>query len=235
MNVQWLLDLLYPPRCPACEHPIPDPRFLCDSCTATLPPPPEALCLRCGADARIPMNGCGHCLNNPLALNALYCGYRYQGVLAELIRGFKFRDRSHWNTLLANLLWARLGDSLRWEQPTMVIPVPLHPWRLIQRRYNQAALLAGPLAKTIGTPLVTNGVRRIRMTPAQSRLDRAARMHNLRDAFVAKPTVVAGQAILLVDDVLTTGATLAAVAAALKAAGARRVVAACLAHTPLQP
>lgn len=205
---------------------------LCEACHAMLLPPPTDHCLRCGGDTAGAPNGCGHCLGNRLAPDAVYCGYVYAGLITELVVGFKFHDRTHWAPLLADLLWQRQGDVLHWESPDLVMPVPLHPWKQIRRRYNQTALLGREIAQRLHRPLETNGVKRVKMGYAQSRLGRAERLLNLTGAFVADPGIVAERAILVVDDVLTTGATLAALSASLKQAGAKRVAAVCLARTP---
>lgn len=104
----------------------------------------------------------------------------------------------------------------------LVVPVPLHPKRLAERGYNQAALLAAPVAAALEVPLAPRLLRRRSDTPRQAILDRGARMANVREAFVAREPAH-GKRILLVDDVRTTGATLGACAAALRAAGASRV------------
>jgi ComF family protein len=108
----------------------------------------------------------------------------------------------------------------------VIVPVPLNRWRLAARRYNQAALLAQSLARHAGQPCAVDALRRLRATPTQGGLGRLARARNVRGAFAVPPSrrsMVAGRRVLLVDDVLTTGATVEAAAGALLAAGARAV------------
>ena len=108
----------------------------------------------------------------------------------------------------------------------LIVPVPLHRWRLLQRRYNQSALLALQLGRLSGKPVAPDLLRRRRNTPSQGRLSRAQRQQNVRGAFTVAPgrvSEVTGNGILLIDDVLTTGATVEACARVLKRAGAARV------------
>ena len=197
---------------------------------AGLPEVPERHCLRCGMDTARPELGCGYCLNEGWCADAAYFAFLYEDAVADLIVGFKFGDHPDWAVLLGGLFWQRLGSVLRWETPDLVVPIPLHPWRLIHRRYNQSALLARELARFLSCPLVTNGLKRIKMTAPQTRLDSRRRRENVQGAFQVDPRVVAGRSVLLVDDVFTTGATMGAAVRCLKEAGAVRVAMACLAR-----
>ncbi|MBF0626638.1 MAG: ComF family protein [Magnetococcales bacterium] len=177
-----------------------------------------------------PESGCARCLNDPEAADATYFAFSYEGLAAQLIRGLKFGDHSEQSRLLGRLCWERLGEVLRWESVDLVIPMPLHAWRLIGRRYNQSALLAGELARYLDRPLVTDLLFRPRRTRPQTRLHARERQLNVRGAFRVQGEGVRGRAVLLVDDVMTTGATLGAAVAVLKRAGASRVSALCLAR-----
>ncbi len=118
-----------------------------------------------------------------------------------------------------------------WEPvPDLIAPIPLHPRRRRRRGYNQSELLARPLAEAVGVPFSATALRRTRHTPPQVGLGPEARAANVQGAFDATAQEVAGRAILLIDDVLTTGATMTAAAAALLAAGAASVSAYCLAR-----
>ncbi|MBF0428455.1 MAG: ComF family protein [Magnetococcales bacterium] len=225
-----MLDALFPPACPLCQVSIPEDHSLCLDCHEALPAQPENFCLRCGEQTVRPESGCGHCLTDPNAPDAVYFAFRYQGTAIDLIVGFKFSDRSERGVVLGKLCWERLGDSLNWEAPDMVIPVPLHAWRLLGRRYNQAALLAGELAWRLDRPLVTNALFRCKMTSPQTTLQAMARLNNVRGAFRVVGKRVQGRSVMLVDDVMTTGATLREAIKMLKKAGASRVVGVCLAR-----
>ncbi|MBF0400872.1 MAG: ComF family protein [Magnetococcales bacterium] len=225
-----LLDALFPAECLSCRVGMEQPHQLCDACLRQLPKQPENYCLRCGAWAVGVQQGCGNCLNAlDKSADASYFAYYYEGQIAQWAVGFKFADHSEWSRLLGWLLWQRLQRELSWESPDLVLPVPLHPLRLIKRRYNQSALLARVLAGFLRVPLRTDGLRRIKRTQPQTHLNAVQRAVNLRGAFRAKQSVVAGRAVLLVDDVFTTGATTGAAVRALKEAGARRVAVTCLA------
>ncbi|MBF0610237.1 MAG: ComF family protein [Magnetococcales bacterium] len=201
---------------------------LCLACRQGLPRLGQDICPRCGHYSGQQGGGCPLCHGSD-APDVFYCAYLYETAMMKLIHQFKYQDRPWLAGMLADLIWISLADSLQWEEPDLILPVPLHPWKLIARRYNQSALLAGEVAKRLHRPLVTNRLFRIRMTPSQSRLDRAARQVNLKDAFRAQQ--VAGKAVLLVDDVMTTGATLREATRALKQAEAKRVALLCLART----
>jgi ComF family protein len=152
-----------------------------------------------------------------------YAPFRYGGAVAEAIVRFKYQRRGDLARPLGALLLRAL-PRLRSRKFDLVIPVPLHPSRLAERGFNQAALLARPLAASLGARMLARGLDRTRDTPRQATLDRILRLENVATAFVARDAKrIAGRSILLVDDVRTTGATLRACASALRNAGAARV------------
>lgn len=152
-----------------------------------------------------------------------YGPFRYGGAVAEAIVRFKYQKRGDLARQLGQLLLRAL-PQLKSKKIDLVIPVPLHPSRLAERGFNQAALLARPLAVALDAPMLARGLDRVRDTPRQATLDRILRLENVATAFVARdPKKVSAKNILLVDDVRTTGATLRACASALKDAGAARV------------
>ncbi|MBF0213880.1 MAG: ComF family protein [Magnetococcales bacterium] len=229
-----LLDFLFPPLCPLCHTRVSQEHHLCPSCLEALPPQPENHCLRCGGQTDRPEPSCIQCRENPWTADASYFVFPYQGAVVELILGLKFADRSEYSVLLGRLIWERLGAAIRWESPELVLPMPLHPWRLIGRRYNQSALLARELARRLDRPLATNLLFRHKRTQPQTRLNAQARRHNVQGAFrVREEQGVKGRSLLLVDDVMTTGATIRAASAVLKQAGAARVIILCVARVDL--
>jgi ComF family protein len=162
---------------------------------------------------------------------------RYDEGARPLILRFKHADRTEAAPAFARWM-ARSGAALL-EDCDLIAPVPLHRWRLLRRRYNQAALLALELSRLADRPAVPDLLERRRNTPSQGRMSRSQRALNVRGAFAVAPRHrerVRGARVLLVDDVLTTGATLEACARALKRAGAARVEVLTLARVvrPLQ-
>jgi ComF family protein len=154
-------------------------------------------------------------------------GWGQLNPLARAVRALKF----HGQLAVARSLGRAMASLASAEPGAVVVPVPLHVDRLRERGYDQAALLARELARATGLPLAVRALRRIQPTPAQTALDAAARRSNLRGAFASSERAPA-RTIVLVDDVLTTGATVDACARALRRAGAARVVVVTVGRTP---
>ncbi|WP_288011178.1 ComF family protein [Diaphorobacter sp.] len=218
-----------PSRCAVC-HAWPA-RPVCDACRMQFAPPLS----RCATCARLLPRGvaqCGDCLRHPPPLDACVAAVSYAFPWADLLAQFKFHAEPGWAGALAQLMARAPGAQAALAQADLVLPVPLSPERLRQRGYNQALLLA----RALGHPQVhARMLLRVRDTEAQSHLARAERLRNLRGAFVPDPlraAQLAGKRVLLVDDVMTTGATLHAAAAPLRDAGALQVCALVLARTP---
>lgn len=242
----WLartLHLLLPAPCLGCGDPLPArvPRLaLCTACRGALAAPLAPACAVCSTPlAADPVPAgfrCGRCRARPPAFDRLIAAWRYAPPLDSVIRALKFSRRDDLGTGLA----AGLAERLEREPPAgpaappadVVVPVPLHWRRRLGRGYNQAERIARPLARRLGLPLTGALVRR-RATPPQTALGGAERRRNPRGAFaLARGSAVRGRRVLLVDDVATTGATLDAAAACLRAAGAARIVAAAAALRP---
>lgn len=215
-----LLELLYPPRCASCEG-AGEP--FCSTCADALLPPGEG-CPRCGRPGRAAT--CGHCLARPPAFDGLRSAGLFGGPLADAVHALKYGDRP----ALARPLGRWLAERVPLEPGSLLVAVPLGRGRRRARGYDQAARLAGHLARASGATLLTGALRRIRETPPQVGLGRAGRAANVAGAFAADPGRVAGRELVLVDDVVTTGATADAAARALLAAGAVRVTVVALAR-----
>ena len=236
-----LLNFLFPQRCAACDAsmPIDARRRICAPCLAALEPPRPPLCRVCGASLHTGEvrtgedERCGHCRTAPPAFDSARAITLYRagggdfagdgsGAVAALLRRHKYGlDQSLGRALAEYLDAAPPIDAGAYD---VVIPVPLHRSRLRWRGFNQAALLGAALARRLNCPLDVATLARVRPTPPQTARDRAQRARNVRDAFaVRRPARVAGRRILLVDDVMTTGATADECARVLHAAGARRV------------
>ena len=165
-------------------------------------------------------------------LDAAHAAFAYRAPLDRLLPRLKFHGDLAAGRLLAGAMAVAFADLAR---PQVLMPIPLSRARLRQRGYDQALELARPLARALGLPLAVDGLRRTRDTEAQSRLDAMSRRRNVRGAFAALSGTALPDHVALVDDVMTTGATLHAAALALRRAGVRRVdawVCARVAHQP---
>jgi competence protein ComFC len=210
--------VLFPVRCVGCGR---RGAAFCPACWTELPRLRPPLCPRCSRPER---SGtlCKFCRGASPALQAVRAPCAFAGPVRTAVHRLKYEQERHLAAPLATLLLERLDAA-----PLAVdalVPVPLDNARARTRGYNQAALLARPVGEALGVPLEPGWLRRARATRPQVGLSATERRANVRGAFAcADPTAVAGQRVLLVDDVMTTGATLEACADALRAGGATHV------------
>lgn len=208
-------DLLFPPRCALCGR---DGMLLCDACVADLPHAGGARCDRCWMPSSVPT--CRHCSDAPPAFASLRSAFVMDAGARRLVHELKYEGL----TSLAEPMAGVLCERLQLPPADLVVPVPLHASRERSRGYNQAALLARNIARAAGLPIDVRAARRVRKTtPLVKTMHRDERLAIMGGAFAARPEAVAGRAILLVDDVVTTGATLDSCARALLDAGAASV------------
>jgi ComF family protein len=231
----WALDLLFPPLCVACRARVLEAHSLCAACWNAISFIEGAVCSGCGVPFDVDPGGetmCGACHAQARDFSHARALLRYDEASKPLILSFKYGDRLDQAPAFARWL-ERTGRPLLLAAD-LIVPVPLHRWRLWKRRYNQAAVLARHLARLSGRPCDPLALERKRPTPSQGEMKSAkARRKNVLGAFAvpkAKLAEVKGRNILVVDDVFTTGATLNACARALKRAGAGRVDALTLAR-----
>lgn len=227
-----LFDRAFPPCCVLCSA-ILSPRDppVCRPCWHRLPRMARPRCPRCGATRllRLPgSRGCPECVDWPPELPRAAAPHRMEGEAARLVRAFKF---GRWWALGEPMGRAMAPGARRiaGPGPALLVPVPLAPARRRERGFNQAGLLAAGLAATTGWPR-RDLLRRRPGGRRQARLGRRARARNVRDRFVAEGPVPDGLPIVVVDDVLTTGATAAACCGALSAAGGAVAGAVAFAH-----
>lgn len=190
---------------------------LCVPCIDDLPPLPMARCPLC-AEPSAQSERCGHCLGQSPHFDATFALYRYDFPFDRLIHAFKYGGQ----LALAPWLGTALAEAVKEADFDLIIPLPLHPRRLCERGYNQSGEVAKFLARRLGRPLDLDHCRRSRATPPQAELPLDKRLNNVRGAFECS-TDFSGLHILLVDDVMTTGATLDECARTLKLHGAARV------------
>lgn len=219
------VDLLLPPRCPACREIVETDASFCLDCWAGLDFITAPMCARCGAPFDIDRGidaQCGACLDAPPRFTAARAAMVYGGTATKVLLGFKHGDRQHLVKVMAPQL-IRAGTG--WLGPdALLVPVPLHRWRLWKRGFNQAALLAVAAGRRTGSPVAVDALVRVRATASSAGMGRRKRAANVRNAFrVAHPDRIRGRDIVLIDDVLTTGATAEACARMLLRAGARQV------------
>ncbi len=230
---RWALDMVLPPRCPLCRSRIIEHGHLCAACWTELDLVADPKCERCGLPFAHASDGlqCGACLAHPPAFDGAVAPALYKDKGRDLVLALKYGRLFAAAPAMARLMAPSVMNKL--DGPAVLVPVPLHRWRLLGRRFNQSQLLAQSLASRTGMPLLATALERIKPTPTQGGLNRSGRFRNVRAAFAVKTKKikeVEGKTVVLVDDVLTTGATAGACAEALKKAGARRVVVAAFAR-----
>lgn len=231
-----VVDFIYPPRCPACGDSVGEQGGLCHACWNELLIPSQPNCRLCqrpfGEEG--PEHGatCAPCFANPPVHDGIAAGTLYGETARKLILALKHGRRIALAPMLARLIAARIPE-IEAAENRIIVPVPLHRQRLWQRGYNQAALLGRELEKLGHGKLVVDALLRTRPTPLLGRLGAKARKKVLSGAIAINPKARAdldGAGVLLVDDVLTSGATSSTCVKVLKRSGAKTVRIACFAR-----
>jgi len=216
---RWLQQFAMPWHCLLCGAAGAQDMDLCTHCAAEMPRN-ACCCARCALPLPVPAATCGRCQQHAPPWDAAWAPFRYAWPLDRLETRYKFAGDLAAGRVLATL-WQR--EPRPPALPQALLAVPLHAGRLRRRGYNQALELAKPLARTFGLPLHARALRRVRATDAQSELDAGSRRRNVRGAFALAPGLRLPAHVAVIDDVMTTGATLAECARVLKHAGVQRV------------
>lgn len=229
---------LLPTQCLLCAATLKG-ELLCEGCLYDLPWAQryEHRCQQCALALKSAGDFCGHCLNQPPAFSRSIIPFAYQYPLTPLIHRFKYRCKLTHGKLLGQLLAQHISDcalQTDWQMPDLLIPAPMHWTRRWQRGFNQSEILGLYLARATGVPLATRIIQRQHRSLAQKELTRSERQKNLRKAFVISPEAqqkITGKRIALIDDVVTTTATMRELSKLLIKAGAKNVQVWALART----
>ena len=228
----WLdtgLGFFYPPNCQMCgtERATPAEGYICENCWRRVRFIQPPFCERCG----LPYAGeittvfeCSNCREMDLHFRWARAAVAAEGMVLDVIHRYKYRRALWFEPFLADLLIRQAVPVLQCEKWDLLIPVPLHPLKKREREFNQAERLACRLGAASGIPVNSRLIQRVAPTRTQALLTRAERAANVRGAFAARPGCrLNGERVILLDDVLTTGATTSACARALREAGAGEV------------
>ncbi len=236
MGLKPAVDLVYPPRCPLCGDAIAEQGGLCVDCWSELEIPGDTGCRHCNrpldATGARSDDACVDCRSDPPLHSGIYAATSYNDASRRLILNFKHGGKIALAGLLGRLMAARLPDCEPDRVP-LLVPVPLHRFRIWERGYNQAALLARELERRGKGALAVDALSRTKRTPSLGGLGRVARKETLQGAIKVSgrySSRIKGRDIVLVDDVLTSGATSDACVSALSEAGAASVRIACFAR-----
>ena len=224
-----VLDLLLPPSCLTCAARVDAPGLQCGACFQTLTLLAEPCCACCGlpfelAGEAVEAGLCQRCVDSPPVFQRARAAFRYDTASSRLILPFKHGDRIELAQVLSRQM-ARAGAALLGDAD-LLVPVPLHRRRLFQRRYNQAAMLAFALGRRAGLPVIPGLLTRLRFTQSLGRKSAGERRDEIGGAFAlrrGRHAAVEGRRVLLIDDVMTSGATADACASVLLASGAASV------------
>lgn len=224
LPLRVVIDAVLPPRCPGCGLIVDGDDRFCAACFSALQflGPPQCAC--CGVP--LPHDGdaaalCGACLAEPPPFQTARAPLAYGGAARQVVLALKHGRRLHLARLMARTMLRSAGTL---PNDAVIVPVPSHRWRLWQRGFNQAAEIARQMARQADRPLLVDALIRVKPTASTRGLTRKQRAKNVVGAFqVARKAAVQGRAVVLVDDVMTSGATVSACARQLQRAGARHV------------
>lgn len=219
------IDTVLPPRCPITQEIVDRQGTIAPKAWASLHFLTDPLCMTCGIPLEIDVGretNCAPCLTEKKYYDKNRGALAYDDSSRSLILGFKHGDQTH--AVVSFVPWLLQAGRELIPAADLLLPVPLHRWRLLQRRYNQSGLMAAALGRVTGKKVLHDALVRTRATPTQGHLKAGERARNVKDAFAVREGAdVSGKNILLIDDVYTTGSTVSECAKALKEAGASTV------------
>ena len=229
--IRGLTDIVYPKVCLACKCKLDashSEEYICQACRLKIKRNMPPFCHSCGRHlerANLHKHICPSCLRKRLHFDRAYSPCLYEGVAKELIHQFKYKGKDHLGKPLSKIMIEFIQEyELPIEYLDLIIPMPLHQTRLREREFNQAEILSRQIASEFKKELLTGALERHRLTKSQTELPTDKRFANVKDSFsVIKDSGLKNKNVLLVDDVLTTGATSSEAAASLKVAGANIV------------
>lgn len=223
--VMQAVDTVLPPRCVVTGEMVDRQGMIHPSAWAQLDFIADPLCESCGFpfDFEVEKGSlCAQCLERPPPFEMARSALKYNDTSRDLILGFKHADQTH--IVSAFVPWLEKAGGQMLEDADILMPVPLHRWRLMARRYNQAAIMAQELSKETKIPVLLTALKRVRSTASQGHLKAAERHKNVKRAFALDPKAnLKGKTIILIDDVYTTGATVKECTKVLLRAGAGKV------------
>jgi len=223
-----------PPSCISCGVVVQKSGKLCNTCWGDITFITDQSCSYCDLpkEFEIDTPSCFLCKNRTPSFSQIKAVCTYGDVSTKLVTNFKFKDRQHLSKYMANAMYKRGQQML--EDVDMILPIPLHFWRFMRRRYNQSNLLASKLASLSGVDYTAKLLKRVKNTKHQTRLKKDGRIKNIANAFkVMDEDTILGKNICLIDDVMTTGATMEEAANTCIKAGAHKVYGLVFARTGL--
>lgn len=226
-SLKTLVDTILPPRCVVTGEVVDQQGMLDPAAWANIEFIAEPQCKHCGIPFEFNSDGdllCASCSSHPPSYDKARAALIYNDTSKQMILGFKHGDKMH--VALSFVPWLLKAGAPFWNEADIIMPVSLHRSRLMARRYNQAAVMIKALEKHVQCEVILDGLKRLRATPPQGHMKFGERQKNVRNAFVVNKTHqprIQGKTIVLVDDVLTTGATVEECTKALKKAGAQKV------------
>lgn len=228
-TTEALSHFFFPAVCQICESARAGPGegFVCARCCEDARPVEPPFCGRCGLPFEGEISGefeCSNCQEMDLKFDFACSAVRANGLIRDIIHRYKYKRETWFEEFLGRLLLEAIDDSLDGSAWDALLPVPLYHAREREREFNQAERLGKWIGKRLGKPLLAGCLKRPQPTQTQTALTRKQRLNNVRRAFaLTKPELAAGKSFIIIDDVLTTGATTSACAGLLKKAGAARV------------